>query len=192
MRRLLICGFGPFPQAPDNPAAETVRRLKAARWSPPGAETAYALLPTTWARAAEAALEAAKAHDADAILLIGVAVGALGFRVETRGRNQAGPARPDADGQCWPSDTIDEAGPAERRTPAPIQAMRDAIAATGLPVTLSDDAGDYLCNFAFYRVMAERPMTAFLHAPALSEVFSLDDLLTAARAAATILAAPLD
>jgi pyroglutamyl-peptidase len=190
MSRILIAGFGPFPQAPDNPAAQTVRQLSEERWSPPGAQAAYAILPTTWVGAVSTALEAAQG--ADAILLIGVAVGAAGFRVETRGRNVAGMGKADAEGQTWPSGMIDPDGPAERLAPAPIQAMRDAIADAGQPVILSDDAGDYLCNFTFYRTLAAQPMTAFLHVPEIGDGFALDDLAIAARAAATALAAQSD
>ena len=194
MSRLLIAGFGPFPQAPDNPAAATVRRLMAERWAPPDAQAAYAILPTTWAGAAETALHAARTERADGVLLIGVAVGAQVFRVEQQARNRAGAGagRADADGLFWPSDVIDASGPSERRTSAPVHAMQDAIAAAGLPVTLSDNAGDYLCNFALYRMLAEQPMTAFLHIPPLGEHVGIEDLLTATRAAATAFTACLD
>ncbi|HUO21115.1 MAG TPA: hypothetical protein VMU59_01190 [Caulobacteraceae bacterium] len=185
MSRLLIAGFGAFPQAPDNPAAAVVRRLRDEGWTPPGAQALYAILPTTWAGAAPAVLDVAE--DAAAILLIGVAVGAPGFRVETRARNRASPTHPDAEGQTWSGDLIDPSGPAERRTAVPALALRDAITQAGQPIALSDDAGDYLCNFTFYRVLAARPTTAFLHVPALGDGFTLDDLTAAARAAAAAL-----
>src|SRR5205085_6536525 len=41
--RLLVCGFGPFPGVPENPAMLTVERLRTERWAPPAATVDYAL-----------------------------------------------------------------------------------------------------------------------------------------------------
>jgi pyroglutamyl-peptidase len=185
MRRLLICGFGPFPQAPQNPAALAVEHLQREGWSPPGAKAGYAVLPTVWTQAPERALEAARGMAADAILLVGVAVGAPSFRVETLARNHVHPVRPDAEGQCWASAMIDLDGPDDAPVSAPVDAMLSAIQALDLPAMLSDDAGDYLCNFTLFKVLAQVPMTAFLHVPALSADIGLDDIIAAVRAAAT-------
>lgn len=73
----------------------------------------------------------------------------------------------------------------------PVQAMLSAIETQGLPVGLSSDAGDYLCNFTLYRLLAEVPMTAFLHVPPLSARIGLDDIAAAVRAAAQALAREL-
>ncbi len=191
---LLICGFGPFPGQPDNPAGLTVRRLRDEAWAPPGGPVAYALLPTEWAKAPEAVLAALKSHDARAVLLVGVASRAQAFRVETIAKNLASTIHPDAAGALWPSTPIDADGPDEHPVIAPVEAMRAAIAAEGLAVGLSDDAGDYLCNFTLYRVIAQaggRPV-AFLHVPPVGEAFTLDDIATAVRAAAGAYVGALD
>ena len=191
MSRLLICGFGPFPEAPENPAAWTVDRLRLDRWAPPDCAVGYAVLPTTWQGAAEAALEATRTFSADAILLVGVAISAEAFRVETFGRNRAGRDRPDAQGLCWPGAVIETDGPTARRVIAPVQAMLAAIKDQGLQANLSSDAGDYLCNFTLYRLLAKVAMTAFLHVPAPSAQIQLEDILAAVRAAATAFAREL-
>jgi pyroglutamyl-peptidase len=191
MSRLLICGFGPFPEAPDNPAALAVEQLKRVGWAAPGSEVHYAVLPTVWRRAAETALAAAREVSADAVLLVGVAVGADAFRLETMARNQAGTRHPDAEGLFCPGPLIDPDGPAARRVIAPVQALLAAIEAEGLPVGLSSDAGDYLCNFTLYRLLAEVPMTAFLHVPPLSARIDLDAIAAAVRAAAQAFAREL-
>ena len=191
--RLLICGFGPFPEAPDNPSALAVRRMQAEGWSPATAHAAYAILPTEWVKAPQTALQAAREADAAAILIVGVAVRANGFRVETLARNRASTTHPDAAGARWPQATIDMDGPDERQVLAPVEAMRGAIAAQGLPAALSKDAGDYLCNFTLYRVIAEaegRP-AAFLHVPPISDAWTLDDIEIAVCAAAEAFAANL-
>lgn len=191
MSRLLICGFGPFAQAPDNPTGLAVERLNRDGWAPPGGEAAYALLPTVWDEAPEAAFAALRDSRADAVLLTGVAVGAAGFRIETLARNHASQTHADAAGRLWLRGMVDPHGPDTRPITAPVQALLEAITAEGLPAALSSDAGDYLCNFTLYRVLAAGRRTAFLHVPATGELFSLDDIVTAIRAAATALAAQL-
>jgi pyroglutamyl-peptidase len=191
MSRLLICGFGSFPRAPVNPAALAVERLMAEDWAPAGAEASYAVTPTVWSKAPEAVLHAVQASAADAVLLIGVAVEAQAFRVETQAQNRADHVQPDAEDQLWPQALIEPHGPAQRPVGAPARAMRSAIAAAGLPAILSGDAGDYLCNFTLYRVLALDPMTGFLHVPAVGLRFALTDICTAVRAAATAFAAQL-
>jgi pyroglutamyl-peptidase len=188
MSRLLICGFGPFPEAPDNPAALAVERLRLDEWAPRGATIDYAVAPTTWNGAAETASAAARKLSADAVLLVGVAIQADAFRVETVARNRVGMGRLDAEGLPWPKAWIDPQGPAERCVTAPVQAMLAAIEAQGLAAAASSDAGDYLCNFTLYRLLAEIPMTAFLHVPPLSALLALDDILNAIRASAQALA----
>ncbi len=191
MSRLLICGFGPFPQAPDNPAALAVEQLRSEGWAPSGVEVGYAILPTVWSKAAQAAAGARQAMAADAVLLVGVAVGAQAFRLETLARNRASQTLPDAEGRLWLSSSIDPAGPDQRDVTAPVEAMRGAIAAMGLPVTLSDDAGEYLCNFTLYRMLAQAPMTAFLHVPPIGADIDLPAIVCAVRAAAAVLASEL-
>ncbi|HVY33021.1 MAG TPA: hypothetical protein VG960_01245 [Caulobacteraceae bacterium] len=185
MSRLLICGFGPFPKAPDNPSALAVERLNREGWAPPGAQVSYAVLPTTWGEAAETALAALQAHGADAVLVVGVAVGAATFRLETVARNRTSQTLADAAGERWDHPLIDPAGPDERAVTAPVAAMERALRDEGLAVTLSRDAGDYLCNFTLYRLLAKHPPTAFLHVPAVGPDNSLDDIVRAVRTAAT-------
>ncbi len=184
--RLLICGFGPFPEAPANPAALAIEHLWAEGWSPPGTEAAYRILPTVWTQAANEALDALADTDADGLLLVGVAVGAEGFRVEIQARNLAAVHHPDALGLTWPSKRIDPNAPDVLPITGPAAAMKDAITALGLPVYLSDDAGDYLCNFTLFRALAEargRPV-GFVHLPPEG----LDDIVRAVQAAASAFA----
>jgi len=191
--RLLVCGFGPFPQSPDNPSGLTIRRLEGDGWTPEGADALYAVLPTQWSQAPQTALEAANRGNAAAILLVGVAVHAAAFRVETTARNRASIVHADAAGALWPRPSIDKDGPESLSVTAPTEAMRAAIDERGLPVHLSDDAGDYLCNFVLYRLLAEagvRPV-GFVHVPQIGEAFSADAIARAVRAAAEAFSARL-
>ena len=194
--RLLICGFGAFPGMPDNPSARIVERLDREAWAPAGWTTAFATIPTTWTGAFEAIVTARQDASAVAVLVIGVAPGAAALRVETLARNHCGEARPDAAGADRTGPAISAHGPAVAPATIPAQAMVAAIAAEGLPVEMSQDAGDYLCNFVFYRLVTEVASTpaAFLHVPPVGvdgAAPSLDDLERGAKAVATALTGSL-
>ena len=189
--RLLICGFRAFPAAPRNPAAATVEALDRAGWTPPGLRTSYLTLPVAWRGSAQAVEARLVDAPVDGILLVGVAVAAMAFRVETAARNSACATRLDQQGELWPTGPIVPAGPPQLSVSAPTQAMAEAIGAAGLPVALSSDAGDYLCNFTLYRLLhgPAASKVGFLHLPQVREyakesAFGLADVTIAVQAAA--------
>ena len=196
--RLLICGFSAFPEAIRNPAQASVEALAAEGWSPVGAQTDFLTVPVAWRGSVEAILDRLSAAPADAVLVVGVAVSAAGFQVERLGRNCASVERPDDLGHLWPAGQIISEGPEEIRSVAPARSMVAAIARQGLAAELSDDAGDYLCNFTYYRLMAAQaaPTVAFLHVPQVREflegaAFGLSDVARAVQAAASAMAEAL-
>lgn len=196
--RLLLCGFGSFPEAPLNPSAAVVASLAREAWAPAGAEVDFLTLPVQWKGSVETILRQLQARPADGVLVVGVAVEADAFRVEHTGRNCAARERPDHAGRVWEQPLIDGAGADVIAATAPCAAMLDAISGAGLPVIRSDDAGDYLCNFTLYRLLAAdaAPAVGFLHVPqarecAPSAAYSLDQIREAVCAAAGAFAAEL-
>ena len=174
-----------------NPSAAVIEALAADAWAPASADAAYLTLPVSWGRSAEIVLENAAAGAFDGVLVVGVAVEADAFRVETVGRNRASLARNDHDGALWTRPLIHADGPADLAATAPVEAMHQALLSAGLPARLSDDAGDYLCNFTLYRLLAARaaPAVGFLHVPQVRELaegaaFALDQVDLAVRTAA--------
>lgn len=196
--RLLLCGFGSFPEAPLNPSAAVVAALAREGWSPAGVEVDFLTLPVQWKGSVETILRQLQARPADGVLVVGVAVEADAFRVEHTGRNCAARERPDHAGRVWELPAIDSAGADEIAATAPCAAMLEALAAEGLPAVRSEDAGDYLCNFTLYRLLAAgaAPRVGFLHVPQAREcapqaAFALDEIQTAVCAAAGAFAAEL-
>jgi pyroglutamyl-peptidase len=183
--RLLVCGFGDFPGFADNPASGVIERLRAAGWAPEAVETAYQPIPTTWAGAFEAAAGAARTFGAHGVLVLGVAGGADGFRVETQALNRACTDKPDAGGALQADGRISISGAAVARATAPAQAMVAALEHEGLPASISSNAGDYLCNYVFYRLLSECAdlPSAFLHLPPGLDPSELD---RGAKAVATV------
>jgi pyroglutamyl-peptidase len=191
--RLLVCGFGPFPGAPHNPAGRVVGALGRTSWAPPGAALAFGLIPTTWAGATDMLQRAVAEHAPDGILLVGVASGAEAFRVETRAHNRVLVERPDAAGGVHPPGAITQNGPAVAAVTGTSETMLGALLEAGLPAGLSDDPGDYLCNFALYRLLTGGgpARTGFLHLPPEGPAFPLEALEHGVRAAATAFAVSL-
>lgn len=195
--RLLLTGFGPFPGAPRNPTAEIVGRLARRADLGSRAEVVARVLPVTWAAIA-AFPDAIAEIDPDALLLLGLARRAREIRVERFAAARAQVAAVDAAGMRPPVGGLADGGPPRRAVTAPARAIAGAIAATGRPVRLSDDAGGYLCNALLRRALAtagDRPV-AFLHLPASADVraasrFRLADLERAVAAAIPPLLAAL-
>lgn len=196
--RLLVCGFGPFPAAPRNPAAAVVEALAREAWAPPGLEIEYLTLPVAWTGAVEAIQGVLAQRSADAVLVVGVATESDAFRVETMGRNHAGRAKPDDEGAVWEGSLIYPDGPGALASTAPTDEILEALIGSRLAARLSDDAGDYLCNFTLYRLLAEQaaPSVAFLHVPQAREFAhdasgSLHDIDQAVRATVRAMASAL-
>ena len=168
--RLLLAGFGPFPGAPRNPTEVVVARLAARADLAARIEIVGRVLPVTWTAIAGFETILAETRP-DAVLLLGLARRASVVRVETRARNRILAAAVDAAGRHPPA-RLDGADAAFRPARAPVRAMVAAIAGLGLPATVSDDAGAYLCNALMWRALGARPMrpTAFVHLPPTREV----------------------
>ena len=161
---VLVTGFGPFGVNARNPTGEVARALDGRRiWEVAvhGVE-----LPVEWDAAFDALQGATAAFRPCALVMFGVADRA-GVSVESTARNQRG-ARPDVQGRGGElAGPIEAEGPARLATTLP----ESLAAAVGpLPCTPSDDAGDYLCNFVFYRALrslTEVPLRGFVHVPRL-------------------------
>ena len=161
---VLVSGFGPFGVNARNPTGEVARALDGRVIG--GVPLSGIELPVEWGAAFEALQKAAAATRPRALVMFGVA-DRTGVSVETTARNWRG-ARADMSGQgAVEPGPIEDAGPASLNTTLPETL---AAAVSPLPCTPSDDAGDYLCNFVFYRALRslpEVPMRGFVHVPRL-------------------------
>lgn len=159
----------------------------------------YLTLPVAWTGSVEAIQDVLAERSADAVLVVGVATDSDAFRVETMGRNHAGRAKPDHAGDVWEGSVIKPDGPGALASTAPTDEILNALIASHLAARLSDDAGDYLCNFTLYRLLAEAaaPSVAFLHVPQVREFSdgangSLQDIDQAVRATVRVMAGALN
>lgn len=165
MTRLLITGFGPFPGVPDNPSGRLARRLAAMPHLRRilGQAPDCLVLETRWG-ALDTHLAPALARKPDAVLMIGVAARRTRVCVEVRAFNRISRLFPDAGGQVGQRLAFEPGGPAWRRSSAAV-GVRIALRRAGLDAAASRDAGRYLCNGSYFRVLAEGCPAVFLHIP---------------------------
>ena len=200
--RLLLTGFGPFPGAPLNPTAEVVARIAAERRGAPiGVTIVPHVFATTWAGLDGLGGLLAAARP-DAVLHLGLKRRARAITVERCARNRVLVAAVDADGRAPPGPMLDPEGPPRRPATLPVGRVAAQIAGLGLPVTVSEDAGRYLCNALLWRSLGlggGRPC-GFLHLPptrggggagVAPSWFTLDDLVRASLAAIAVVATRL-
>ena len=176
----LLTGFGAFERVVSNPTERLVRYFDAN--GAPGHELTVRVLPVSYESAgrllrAEMEIGGRNGKPFDCVLMLGVASGSKDWRVERLGWNANKSSRPDALGQV-PSTIIVPNLPENLLSTLPHTLIAEAIRREGLPVSESDSAGRYLCNYVLFAALAEaqkRNSTArigFLHVPADEQTFA--------------------
>lgn len=187
---VLVTGFEPFGGDVVNPSQRLVESLD-------GVETA--LLPVSYARAAEVLCRAVRETRPDVVVCFGQADGRAAVSIERFAHNLDESSRADNDDTLGSGARIDPAGPAAYASTLPVDEIVAALRAEGIPARPSRDAGGFLCNHVFYvlmRVLEEElpgALGGFVHVPYLPEqalerdapTMTLDTLV---RAAGIILA----
>lgn len=174
--RILLTGFEPFDRDTVNPSWEVARALDG--WACEGATVQALQMPCVFGDAL-AALDAALAAGPAPVLAVGL--GLAGGRTEVTPERVAvnvDDARiPDNAGRQPVDAAVEARGPAAYFSTLPIKAIVHALRQAGLPASVSNTAGTFVCNHAFYGLMhrlATRPALArtrggFVHLPALPE-----------------------
>lgn len=162
---LLLTGFEPFGGAALNASWETVKTFQGKEIAGHRIETA--LLPVVYDEMAAPLQDAFAKHKPAAVICFGV--GSRVMQVETLARNSYHPAKPrDNKKQPPPRSEIAPGAAAEIPTALPADEILAALHAAEISARKSDDAGGYLCNECFYRVMSIKDGPAirgFVHVP---------------------------
>ena len=170
--KILVTGFDPFGGEKVNPALEAVKSLPSEIH---GAEVYWVEIPTVFYKAAEVLETAIVRFQPDAVLCIGQAGGRTSLTPERVAINQDDARIPDNQGN-QPIDTpIRQDGQAAYFSTLPIKAMVQAIKEVGLPATVSNTAGTFVCNHLMYQALylADKKFphmrAGFMHIPYLTE-----------------------
>lgn len=161
---VLATGFSVFPGAPENPTAWAIAEIERTNWQPAGARLVTRTLAVTfdvWEREYGRLIAAVKP---DAAVGFGLSARADGIQLESTARNRQATDRPDSNGSCAAASQLTPDGAAMLPTRLPFAEIVTALQAARIPLGRSDDAGDYICNLLFYRLMAY----AATHGPAVA------------------------
>ena len=167
----MITGFGPFPGVTDNPSLGVAWAL--ATEPPAGVRVVARELPVTFAgaplgvAAGLAELEGAASEQVVALLGLGVQP-EPSFRLERRARGRLSGGRADNAGHTASAVGVDAGDDLE--TSFDLEHLAGILRRAGAPaVTLSEDAGGYVCERTYHALLAcggERGLPAlFLHVP---------------------------
>lgn len=170
--KILVTGFDPFGGEKVNPALEAVKSLPSEIH---GAEIHWVEIPTVFYRSAEVLEAEIVRFQPDAVLCIGQAGGRASLTPERVAINQDDARIPDNQGN-QPIDTpIRLDGQAAYFSTLPIKAMVQAIKEEGLPATVSNTAGTFVCNHLMYQALylADKKFpnmrAGFMHIPYMTE-----------------------
>jgi pyroglutamyl-peptidase len=172
MRTLLLTGFEPFDQDPVNPSWEAVRLLDGVQLRD-DVQIVARQLPCAFTTASDC-LEALLAeHRPQMVIATGLASGRSDISIERVAINLNDARIPDNLGD-QPIDTpVVPGGPAAYFSTLPIKAMVKALREAGIPASVSQTAGTFVCNQVFYSLQhalaGATVRSGFIHVPSLPE-----------------------
>lgn len=170
--KILVTGFDPFGGEKINPAIEAVKRLPD---EIKGVKIVKLEIPTVFNKSAEVVKKKIIEEQPDYVLNVGQAGGRACLTPERVAININDGRIPDNVGYQPLGEEIQKDGPAAYFTQLPIKAEVKAIRDAGIPASVSNTAGTYVCNHIFYQVQYMREKyfpkikAGFIHIPFLPE-----------------------
>ena len=171
MKKLLLTAFTPFDGERINPALEAVKLVKDKIGN---LEIVKLEVPTVFGKSIETVREAIEREKPDFVLSIGQAGGRAEITPERIAINLDDARIPDNEGNQPIDEPIFSDGKNAYFSTLPVKAMVEAIRKEGLPSSLSNSAGTYVCNHLMYGVLYyldKRPSmkAGFIHVPYIPE-----------------------
>ncbi|MGE5654008.1 MAG: pyroglutamyl-peptidase I, partial [Bacillota bacterium] len=173
MKCVLVTGFQPFGGETVNPSLEAVKLLNGLVID--GYEVVIGEIPVVRFEATKTIVELIEQYQPEIVINVGQAGGRQEVSVERVGINVDDYRLADNAGNAPVDEAIAADGPAAYFATLPIKAMVKAMVAEGVPASVSNTAGTYLCNHVAYAVphyiAAHRlPIrSCFIHIPFLPE-----------------------
>ncbi|MEQ6350759.1 pyroglutamyl-peptidase I [Ralstonia pseudosolanacearum] len=151
MPTVLVTGFDPFENEPVNPSWEAVRTLDGQGIA--GADIVTRQLPTVFGESIRVLDRLLMSLRPDVVIAVGQAGGRAEMAIERVAINVDDARIADNAGR-QPIDTaIVAGGPAAYFSTLPIKAIVHELRAAGVPASVSQTAGTFVCNHVFYGLM---------------------------------------
>lgn len=148
--KILITGFDPFGGEKINPAWEAVNALPD---EVDGVEVIKVQIPTVFKKSAQKLFETIDAVKPDAVICVGQAGGRFDFNVERIAINVDDARIPDNEGKQPIDVKIFEDGENAYFASLPIKAMVEEAKRAGVPASVSNTAGTFVCNHIMYSLL---------------------------------------
>lgn len=171
-RQVLLTGFAPFGGESVNPSAEIARLLHGS--SIAGHAVEGALLPCVFGAAITELRRQIRATKPVLVICVGQAGGRADITPERVAINVDDARIADNAGRQPVDRAIARRGPAAYWSTLPIKAIVAVLRERGIPASVSQTAGTFVCNHVFYGLMHElraqrRIRGGFIHVPFLPE-----------------------
>lgn len=168
--KVLVTGFQPFGKETMNPSFEAVRMLPD---EIAGAQIVKEEIPVVFRKGGQAVHQAVRRENPDIVILVGQAGGRAAMTVERVAINceDCPSGFPDNEGSAPQDEKIYADGPDAYFATIPIKAMVKKMMDNGVPASVSNTAGTYVCNDLMYHLLYqlahEFPNTrgGFIHVP---------------------------
>lgn len=149
---ILITGFEPFGGETVNPSWSAAEAA-AATLLTQDVPAAAIQLPCVFGQSISALEEAIRTHAPTLVLAVGQAGGRSEISIERVAINMDDARIPDNAGNQPVDKPVREGGPAAYFSTLPIKRALAELQQAGLPAAISQTAGTYVCNHAFYGLM---------------------------------------
>lgn len=150
MMKVLVTGFDPFGREAINPAFLAMEKVKDRI---PGARISKLEVPTVFHRSIQVLKEAIEKEKPDIVLCLGQAGGRYDISIERLAINLDDARIEDNEGNQPIDEKIFEDGENAYFTKLPIKAMVKNIRDQGIPASVSNTAGTFVCNHLMYGLL---------------------------------------
>jgi len=175
--KALVTGFAPFASLAENPSELVVDELnRKADCLGAACRLSTRVLPVEFSRAGREIGGLIGEIEPDVLLMMGYAARAGRVQLERIALNVADSSRPDNAAFCPSGEALVADGPLAYRASIPVELLKAKLEDEGIPAAISNHAGTFVCNCAFYRAMntIERSnmqvICGFIHIPMLAAV----------------------
>ncbi|TKB07192.1 pyroglutamyl-peptidase I [Desulforhopalus sp. IMCC35007] len=171
MKKILLTGFQPFGGETVNPSLEAVKLLEGKQLK--GGVVTICEVPVVRHKSIETVIRAIETQKPDIVITVGQAGGRTDITPERVAINIDDYRIPDNEANRPIDEPVVAGGPAAYFSTLPVKSMVEAMHNAGIPASLSNSAGTFVCNHLFYGVhhyLAKSTIRhGFVHIPFLPE-----------------------
>lgn len=177
--RVFISGFGPFGDHEINPTSLLIDALKNGEISYPDELLIEAVtLPVSFEHSYDVLKKMSDSFNPDVMIAMGLGPDREAIELELMAQNKIHAQIRDNLGEKPEHQVINPKGPSSYLSTLPLAGMEGILKKNGVPVKISNNAGTFVCNYIFYRMMEDNQETerlcGFIHFPPFKEGLSVD------------------